>query len=93
MPMYKDFVRCDVVSPCKGFTFLMSYFPVDSIERADRQTHDILKIFSIYVLEHSTVNPNYKVEYGGNTLLYCESPALTLDFSPDSTPTPEERRC
>jgi len=24
---------------------------------------------------------------------YCESPALTLDFSPHSTPTPEERRC
>ena len=24
---------------------------------------------------------------------YCGSPALTLDFSPDSTPTPEERRC
>ena len=24
---------------------------------------------------------------------YCESPALTLDFSPPTTPTPERRRC
>ena len=38
---------------------------------------------------HQEVDPDVSTGEGW----YCESPALTLDFSPDTTPTLERQRC
>jgi len=42
-----------------------------------------------------TSNDQQDADWDGSTgeRWYCESPALTLDFSPHTTPTPESQRC
>lgn len=66
--MWKDFVHCNLISSCQGFSFRCD-IPLSMVSQGLTIKRMIFSRFSWYIYEYSTVNPDHEPWYGGNALL------------------------